>query len=395
MTTQDRWLLPDGIEEVLPDEARALEQLRRELLDLLASWGYELVMPPLAEYLESLLTGVGRELDLQTFKLTDPMSARLMAVRADMTPQAARIDAHYLKRDTATRLCYLGPVLRTTPDTIGGTREPWQLGAELYGHAGPGADAEILALMLAVLRQVGLRALHVDIGHVGIYRTLISEAGLNDDAEQALFAALQRKAAKQAADVLNGAGVKPAARELLLSLLNLNGGLETLASARQQLKTAPKPVQLALDNLDAITRRLKDEAGVPLHVDLAELSGYRYYTGAVFSVFVPGHGRAVCRGGRYDGIGKAFGRSRPATGFGTDLRELSRLAGRQALPLTGILAPARGGADLDREVARLRMLGERVVMQLPDDPAPPAAAGCDRVLVSRAGRWLVEAAASK
>ncbi|MEK6551723.1 MAG: ATP phosphoribosyltransferase regulatory subunit [Pseudomonadota bacterium] len=394
MSTQDRWLLPDGIEEVLPDEARALEQLRRELLDLLATWGYELVMPPLAEYLESLLTGVGRELDLQTFKLTDQLSGRTMAVRADMTPQAARIDAHYLKRDSATRLCYLGPVLRTVPDTIGGTREPWQLGAELYGHAGPEADAEMLALMLAVLRQVGLRQLHVDLGHVGVYRSLVAEAALNDETEQALFAVLQRKASSQAAELLQQAGVKPAAREWLMSLLELNGGLEVLADARRRLKKAPAAVMSAIDNLEAIAGRLSTESGVPLHVDLAELSGYRYYTGAVFSVFVPGHGRAVCRGGRYDGIGKAFGRSRPATGFGADLRELSRLTSRSAPALTGILAPADGDAGLEREIARLRAAGERVVVRLPGDKSVPAAFGCDRALVSRSGRWLVEPAAS-
>jgi len=390
MSTQDRWLLPDGIEEVLPDEARTLEQLRRELLDLLASWGYELVMPPLAEYLESLLTGVGRELDLQTCKLTDQLSGRMMAVRADMTPQAARIDAHYLKREAPVRLCYLGPVLRTTPDSVGGTREPWQLGAELYGHAGPAADAEMLALMLSVLRQVGLPQLHVDLGHVGIYRGLISEAGLPDDAEQALFAALQRKAARQAADVLAETDVQPAVRELLLSLLKLNGGLDVLSQARQSLKKAPAGVLAALDNLAAIAERLSKETDMPLHVDLAELSGYRYYTGAVFSVFVPGHGRAVCRGGRYDGIGKAFGRSRPATGFGADLRELSRLAGRQTIPLSGILAPAEGDAELAREIARLRAAGERVVIALPQDRTPAASLGCNRALVSRGGRWLVE-----
>ena len=392
MSTQDRWLLPDGIEEVLPDEARALEQLRRELLDLLATWGYELVMPPLAEYLESLLTGVGRELDLQTFKLTDQLSGRTMAVRADMTPQAARIDAHYLKRDAAARLCYLGPVLRALPDTIGGTREPWQLGAELYGHAGPEADAEMLALMLAVLRQVGLRQLHVDIGHVAVYRALAAEAGLNEESEQVLFAALQRKASSQAGELLSQAGVKPAAREWLLSLLDLNGGLEVLPAARARLKKAPAAVMAAIDNLEAIVARLSAESGVPLHVDLAELSGYRYYTGAVFSVCVPGHGRAVCRGGRYDGIGKAFGRSRPATGFGADLRELSRLAGRTAAALTGILAPADGDAGLAREIARLRAAGERVVVRLPGDKSLPASFGCDRVLAMRGDRWVIETA---
>jgi ATP phosphoribosyltransferase regulatory subunit len=389
MSKQDRWLLPEGIEEVLPDEARRLEAMRRQVLDLFASWGYELVMPPLIEYVESLLTGVGQDMALQTFTLTDQFTGRLMGVRADMTPQAARIDAHYLKREAPVRLCYLGPVLRTRPGEFGGSREPLQLGAELFGHSGADSDAEVLGLMIATLARVGIPEPHIDLGHVGVFRALSGHAGLGTDAETRVFDALQRKARSEL-EALLAQNVAPAARDMLLALLDLSGGTEIIAQARARLARAPQEVRAALDNLEAVAHVVAANAGMPpLHFDLAEVSGYQYYTGVVFSAFVPGHGRAIAHGGRYDGIGRAFGRARPATGFGSDLRQLLRLAGGTAATPRAILAPAGDDTGLRAEIARLRAAGERVVQQLSGASVGAREQGCDRELVNRNGRWVV------
>lgn len=391
MSIQDRWLLPEGIEEVLPDEARRLEAMRRQVLDLFASWGYELVMPPLIEYVESLLTGVGQDMALQTFMLTDQLTGRLMGVRADMTPQAARIDAHYLKREGPVRLCYLGPVLRTRPGELGGSREPLQLGAELFGASGADSDAELLALMVATLARVGIADPHIDLGHVGVFRALSTHAGLDADREARVFDALQRKARSEL-EALLARDVAPPARDMLLALLDLSGGTEVIAQARTRLARAPQAVREALDNLEAVAGLVALEAGMPpLHFDLAEVSGYQYYTGVVFSAFVPGHGRAIAHGGRYDGIGRAFGRARPATGFGSDLRQLLRLAAAQAgAAPAAILAPVGEDAELRAEIARLRAAGERVVQQLSGTSIGAREQGCDRQLVKRNGRWVVQ-----
>jgi ATP phosphoribosyltransferase regulatory subunit len=391
MTAQDRWLLPDGIEETLPAEARALERLRRDVLDLFERWGYELVMPPLVEYLESLLTGVGGELDLQTFKLIDQMSGRLLGVRADITPQAARIDAHYLKRESAVRLCYLGAVLRTRPDEPGGTREPLQLGAELYGSAHPAAEAEVLRLMAATLKVAGIESPHIDLGHVGVFRAIAAHAGFDAEREAMVFEVLQRKARTELGELLGRFDTKAPVRDWLLALLDLSGDAQVLAEARRRLKGAPAAVGAALDNLEEVARRAVLAGDMPaFHFDLAELSGYRYYTGLVFSAFVGGHGRAIARGGRYDGIGRAFGRNRAATGFGADLRAFARLGNRAIPALTGIVAPGDDDPALVREIERLRAAGERVVMRLPGDNSPPAAFGCNRALMKKDGRWSVE-----
>jgi ATP phosphoribosyltransferase regulatory subunit len=391
MTIKERWQLPDGIEEILPDEARRLEGLRRDTLDLFAAWGYELVMPPLMEYIDSLLTGVGREMDLQTFKLIDQMTGRLLGIRADMTPQAARIDAHYLKRNAPVRLCYVGSVLHTRPDGFGGTREPLQLGAELFGYRGPASDTEVLRLMLATLDVAGIADTHVDLGHVGVFRALAAYAGLVAEQEAEVFEALQRKARSEVAALLDSAEVVSPSREWLLALLDLNGGPEVLDEARRLYQSAPDAVLAAIDELSAVAGPLKTARGAPnLNFDLAELSGYHYYTGVVFSAFVPGQGRAIAKGGRYDGIGRAFGRERAATGFGADLRQLLRLGNRAITPLAGILAPADTNRELADEISRLRAAGERVVSMLPGDASSAGDLGCDRRLVMKGNRWIVE-----
>lgn len=384
-------MLPEGIEEILPEEACRLEQLRRRLLDLLGTWGYEQVMPPLIEYLDALLTGTGRDLDLQTFKLTDQLTGRLMGVRADMTPQTARIDAHYLKRECPVRLCYVGSVLRTRPDVFAGSRELLQLGAELFGHPGPESDIEVVRLMLAALAAAGLRDLHLDLGHVGVFRALAAEARLPEELEGDLFEALQRKARSRIEALLVRCDAPAGAKAMLAALADLNGGTETLMRARELLKAAPPAVQVALINLERVADAMA-HAGVPVYIDLAELRGYRYYTGVVFSAFVSGQGQAVAQGGRYDGIGRAFGRARAATGFSTDLRRLLRLVAAGAAGLTGILAPHAGAKGLDEMMATLRAAGERVVTRLPGDSSSVRALGCDRELVEQGGQWVVKPA---
>jgi ATP phosphoribosyltransferase regulatory subunit len=394
MQPTDRWLLPEGIEEALPPEAAQLETMRRRLVDLYASWGYRLVMPPFIEYLDSLLTGTGNDLDLDTFKVTDQLSGRMMGVRADMTPQVARMDAHRLGRDVPERLCYLGTVLRTRPESFAGSRAPLQVGAELFGHAGAASDLEVIGLMAQTLRATGVDDFHLDIGHVGIYRGLVAEADLAEADERALFDALQRKSQPELPGLLDAAGVTGELRRMFLELPELNGYRDVLARAREVLGRGGEGIHAALDHLEAVAdglaRRLPD---VTLHFDLGELRGYHYHTGVVFAAFLPRQGRSVAQGGRYDDIGRVFGRARPATGFSADLRELLAL---QAPPAAGggIFAPAAEDGALADRIAELRASGERVVVELPGQAGDAAAMGCDRALVQRDSGWEIEPVAA-
>jgi len=394
MSSKDQWLLPDGIEEVLPPEAWRLERARRELLDMFAGRGYDLIMPPLIEYLESLLTGTGNDLDLQTFKVTDQMSGRMLGLRADMTPQAARIDAHPLRRDAPTRLCYMGSVLRTRNDGFGGSRSPLQVGAELFGHAGIESDTEILELVLETLSLLEIPDVHIDLGHVGIFRGLAGDAGLTAVQENDLFEALQRKAVPEIEEMLAAAVADKGQRGRLAALAQLNGGADVFARARAQLAGASEAVMTALDKLEAIADLLKQRVGdVTLNFDLAELRGYKYQTGMVFAVFVPGCGQEIARGGRYDAVGEVFGRARPATGFSTDLKTLINLSQRDFGGEQGaILAPAEEAAALRVTVQELRRAGERVVCALPGQAGDAVAMGCDRVLVNEKGGWVIKPA---
>ena len=389
----EHWLLPAGIEETLPEEAARLESLRRDLLDLYAGWGYRLVVPPFIEYLESLLTGTGKDLDLQTFKLTDQLSGRLMGVRADMTPQVARIDVHHLRTDDPVRLCYLGTVLHALPDGVSGSRSPIQVGAELYGHAGIESDCEILCLMLETLERAGVRDVHLDLGHVGIFRGLSRQANLDEETEAIIYDALQRKAVSEIAPLLETLG-EPAGR-MIRDLANLNGGGEVLEEAHECLADASAEVQKALHALNSLAGMLRERfESLPLHFDLAELRGYRYHTGVVFAAFVPGSGREIARGGRYDNIGREFGHARPATGFSTDLKTLIREGGGGPAPPqnTGILAPWSPDAKLRALIRELRDAGERVVYELPGQSGSAADLGCDRRIVEQGGEWIVTAA---
>ena len=391
MNKTDRWLLPEGIEEVLPEQARRLEQLRRQLLDMYDSWGYDLVMPPFIEYLESLLTGTGNDLDLQTFKLTDQLTGRLMGVRADMTPQVARIDAHQLNREAPSRLCYMGTVLHTRSDGFAGSRCPLQVGAELYGHAGIESDIEVMSLMLETLTVSGIENPFIDLGHVGIYRELVKQAGLDADQEATLFDSLQRKANSEIADLINEWKLDVNTAKALLSLTRLNGDESVLAEAKTVLKKAGKGVLNALDELANLAALFNQRMPkVELHFDLAELRGYHYHTGPVFAAYVAGRGQAVAQGGRYDDIGQVFGRARPATGFSTDLKTLLSLSTHKNNQVAAIYAPAENDADLQKTISELRLQGERVICALSGQKGDAKEMGCDRQLMKNSSGWIVK-----
>ncbi|MBA3581721.1 MAG: ATP phosphoribosyltransferase regulatory subunit [Gammaproteobacteria bacterium] len=397
--TDNRWLLPEGIQEILPQEAARLELLRRRLLDQYASWGYELVIPPLIEYLESLLIGAGSDLELQTFKITDQLNGRMMGIRADMTPQVARIDAHQLRRDEPTRLCYIGTVLHTRPDGFAGSRSPVQTGAELYGHEGPASDIEIISLMIETLRAAGLQELYIDIGHVGIYREVANAAGFDKAQTDTVFDLLQRKALVEIREYLTANKVNANAQAMLLALVELNGDISVLNKARTQLKAAGKKVVEALDYLTQVAEGVQQRApDLNLHFDLAELRGYHYHqTGVVFAAYAPGEGQEVARGGRYDGIGAVFGRPRAATGFSTDLNALMRLTTHDIKNIAAIYAPvvsAQDEAALWQAITTLRAQGECVIQALPETDTKkivnPAALSCNRQLLKTAQGWQVK-----
>jgi ATP phosphoribosyltransferase regulatory subunit len=378
MSLADRWLLPEGIEELLPPEAARLEQLRRRLLDTFRSWGYEQVFPPLVEYLDSLLTGMGHDLALQTFTLTDPLTGRQMGVRADMTPQIARIDAHRLKADGPKRLCYAGHVLHAKPASLTASRALIQIGAELYGHAGIESDVEVALLMLETLRLSGLQPVHLDLGHVSIYRALADQAGLPGEHEWQLFGILQRKSVPELEEFLVRHVPDPGAGSRLRALADLAGDASVLSRARSALAGAPEPVNVALAELERMAEIIAARApGVTLYFDLGELRGYHYHTGVVFSAYVPGVGQAVASGGRYDHVGEVFGRARPATGFSTDLALLAKLGHWQENAPRRIVAPAFGQEGNDdalwAAIAALRASGDIVVQLLPGSPDTAAA----------------------
>ncbi|WP_163558881.1 ATP phosphoribosyltransferase regulatory subunit [Halomonas sp. NO4] len=388
MTIADRWLLPDGMDEVLPPQASRMEELRRALLDLYYRWGYDQVMPPPVEFLDSLLTGTGSDLDLQTFKLTDQATGRLMGASADVTPQVARMDAHSMRHQGPARLCYCTNVLRAKADQNQGGRSPVQVGVELFGHAGPEADLEILRLALASLEAAGAEEVHLALGHIGIYRSLVQAAELDADQERALFDALALKSPGALASEVAASVRDPAIAGMLESLGTLHGGPEVLDEARDALAGAPAAVAEALARLRALHAGVAAEhPEVALYFDLGELRGYRYHTGMMFAAFVPGYGQALAKGGRYDDTGRAFGRARPATGFSMDLKLLATL-GQHAPAGDGIWAPA-AGEGVSEAIADLRHRGERVVQALPGQTTGPEAHRCRRQLVWRGGQWQV------
>jgi len=391
--TNNHWLLPQGIEEALPADAARLEALRRNLLDMYAGWGYQLVMPPMIEFLESLLTGTGYDLNLQTFKLIDQLTGRSMGVRADMTPQVARIDAHQLKQEGPNRLCYMGTVLHTVSDGFGSSRSPFQAGAELYGHGGIESDVEILCLMVETLEAAGIKNLYIDIGHVGIYRGLARQANFSEAQEAALFEMMQRKAIPEIQAFLAEQNIDKDVAEMLNLLPELHGGETCLQRAESAFANANESVKTALSYLQQAVSKFKQRvSNVDIHFDLSELRGYHYHTGLLFAAYIPGEGQEIARGGRYDDIGKVFGRARPATGFSTDLKTLLNLS---KLKMTdsgpeAILAPNDDDPQLWQAIKELRAQGETVIQSLPGQPGDIDDLGCNRELKNTSGKWVVE-----
>ncbi len=381
MAGVERWLLPDGIAEILPNRALTVERLRRRLLDLYHRWGYDLVIPPLAEFTDSLLSGSGSDLELMTFKITDQISGRTMGVRADITPQVARMDAHSLRRAGPNRLCYAGQVLYTRARQPLASRSPLQVGVELFGEDGLGADEEVIALMIETLRTAGIDGAVLCLGHVGIYRGLEECAELNVAQREELFQLLQSKASGLETWLENN--VRDAQiRKALGALPDLAGGLEVLERARSALANAPAEVAAALDELTAVLAAIEARfPGTRLSVDLAELRGYHYHTGIVFAAFAPGTSAALGNGGRYDHIGEAFGRSRPATGFGADLETLAALANDAQTVACGIFVPHSEAPPIVSEIARLRESGERVVCGFAGQTPDYQELHCDRELL--------------
>ena len=378
------WVLPDHIADVLPLEARHIEELRRDLLDMARCYGYELVMPPLLEHLESLLTGAGEALDLQTFKLVDQLSGRMMGLRADSTPQVARIDAHLLNRQGVTRLCYCGPVLHTQPGVPHATREPLQFGAEIYGHAGLEADLETLLLALDCLKVARVQAPSVDMADARIVKALLEGVSFEDDLLAQVHAALAAKDSSELSKLTKN--FSPSSRQGLLALVQLYGDKKVLIEAEKVLPPSSAVCE-ALLNLKWLASHL-DDANVSF--DLADLRGYAYYTGARFSIYAPGASDALVRGGRYDEVGAVFGRNRPATGFSLDVKALVGVLPSRPLR-AAIRAPWREAADLGAAIAALRAQGQTVVCALPGHDSEVDEFHCDRELIQRAGQWVVQA----
>lgn len=378
------WLLPEYVEDILPAEAGRIERLRRLILDLFAVHGYQLVMPPLLEYVDSLLTGTGHDLDLRTFKLVDQLSGRMLGVRADITPQVARIDAHLLNRSGVTRLCYAGSVLHTLPSDMNRTREPLQIGAEIFGHRGVESDIEVERLMMQAMAASGIGEAYLDLGHVAIFRSLVRHAKVDPALESELFRAMQLKDVPS----LNSLTQKldRVTREALTALPDLYGGRDVLPAALKRLPRYPE-IRNALRDLKRLADALADVARI--RFDLAELRGYHYHSGVVFAAYAQGHSAALARGGRYDEVGKAFGRARAATGFSMDLRELAS-ARPNGHSKQGVLAPYQPrDAALQKRIAALRARGEVVIVDLPGHKGARRELNCDRTLVRQAGGWTV------
>ena len=389
MTNVDRWMLPDGVDEVLPEQAQDVEYLRRQLLDLYHNWGYDLVIPPMVEFTESLLSGSGSDLDLMTFRITDQLSGRMMGIRADITPQTARMDAHSLRREGPSRLCYAGTVLHTRPRGPLESRTPISVGVELFGEATLAADIEVIELFLQTLKTCGVSAVHLDLGHVDIYRGLLAEASLDKALEAEFFELLQRKALAELARWVDRNIKDKKLASWLTRLPSLTGGVEVLAAAKSALAGAPASVLEAVEQLGKIVNALTD-ADVSIYLDLGEMPGYHYHTGVVFAAYVQGYGKALGNGGRYDHVGEAFGRARPATGFAFDLKSLVSQGRRHRDQVGGIFAVASDDPEMHKQVALLRSQGNRVVQGFAGQAVNLKELNCDRQLVEQNGQYLIK-----
>lgn len=379
------WLLPEYIQDMLPDEAWRIEAMRSKVIELLRLSGYQLVSPPMLEYAESLLINDSHDMDVRTFKLVDQLSGRTMALRADITPQVARIDAHLLNCKGVTRLCYAGSVLHTQPAGLMRTREPLQIGAELYGHGGLESDLEVQRLLLQALALIGVEGVHLDLGHVGVFRSLVVSAAIDAEMEARLFTALQLKDVPSLRDLVSGLPVQ--VQSSLLALPQLYGSTADVLARARKLLPNNAAVQAALNELEQAATQLGPLAH-SIGIDLAELRGYHYHSGMVFAAYHAGSHDAIALGGRYDDLGKSFGRARPATGFSMDLRQLHGLLPSVALA-KGILAPHKQDTSLLETIAKLRKQGHSVVVDLLGDAALRSELNCDRELIMQNAAWVV------
>ncbi len=386
-----RWLLPDGIQEMLPPDAKSVEQLRQSILALYDSWGYDLVMPAMVEFIDSLLTGTANSLQHKTFTLVDQVSGKLMGVRSDMTPQVARIDAHQLagKRHTS-RLCYCGHLLHAQTDGLNPSRSPLQIGAEIFGNASIEADIEVVSLMLETMHSAALKQVSIDLGHVGIFRSLFEQSNLDKSLEQNLFDMLQRKSIPELKSFLLQQDLAENEREQFCQLALLNGDVDIIQQAREVYKDSSVECLSALDHIEAVARGVQQRyPEVLIHCDLSELRGYEYHTGLVFAAFLPGQGREIARGGRYDDIGSVFGVARPATGFSTDLLNLYLLSDKSEPTAEAILAPNSNDGQLLQLIADLRQQGKRVIIDLSNGELSPEQQSCQLVIVRNDSAWIV------
>jgi ATP phosphoribosyltransferase regulatory subunit len=386
MTKVDHWLLPEGIEEVLPNQAFAVERLRRQLLDVYHGWGYDLVIPPLVEFTDSLLSGSGRDLDLLTFKLTDQLSGKTMGVSADITPQTARMDAHSLRRAGPNRLCYAGTVLYTRPRSPISSRSPLHVGVELYGVSSLEADLEVISLMVEALTDVGVDQLCLDLGHVGIYRSIEESLPLDSGLKAELFELLQAKSCELGGWVANYIEDADLAA-IIMALPSLSGNAGILDAARDLFANAPGEVELALDELQLVVDQLAARCPhLQIYLDLCELEGYHYHTGIVFAAYAQAARQALANGGRYDDIGESFGRARPATGFSIDLKAVVDLVTADESQgfdqPCGIYAPASEDPGQEKFIRNLRASNERVVCGFSGQKPDYAELRCDRILVA-------------
>lgn len=394
MTKANRWQLPEGVDEVLPPKADQLETLRRDVLDLYRSWGYDLIKTPLIEFLDSLHIAPSHELQLSTFTLIDQLSGRAMGVRADITSQAARIDAHELHQEGPTRLCYVDSVLRTRPRGQLGSRSPQLVGAELYGHSGVESDIEVICLMLHTLQVAGIEQPLLALGHSNICRELLKAAQRPPAEAAALFHALQNKATTDIDRLLRNSNLSAALQSCLSALPTLHGDPSVLAEARTVLKDKSPVLHRALDDLQAVINALQQRfPQQQLYVDLCEQRGFDYHNGILFSAFVSGHGEAIANGGRYDGIGAGFGRERPATGFDADMKTLLNLSKRNFGEPDKIFAPATDNIALQQVITELRAQGQRVVQAFSGQVLGARELGCSRQLVQDGSTWKVVAIA--
>ena len=390
MTITKRWLLPEGVDEILPPRAILLEQMCRKLIDLFSSWGYEFVIPPMMEYLESLLTATGEDLDLQTYKITDQLSGRLMGIRADITPQVARIDAHLLKRNIPTRLCYLGSVLHSRTNNSGDSRSPLQLGAELFGHEGVSSDIEIVKLMLATLDAVRISNICLDVGHIGIFRSLISKSQLNSMQESEVFEIVKRKAKDELKIFYKKLKINDDSSKAMLDLIDLHGDAGILDDAIHAFDKLSPDIRKYVNEVKTLTDSIIDKFDVSINIDLSELRGYNYHTGMIYTAFVPNEGKGIAFGGRYDDIGSAFGKARPATGFSTDVKQLLELQNISEDTPDKIFAPVDDNDSLQKKITELREQGKIVIQELEGQNATAKEMNCSQTLVCENDQWVIK-----